>query len=168
MLMFGRITNYDDCGRVVVESEETGFKTDFIPILVSNAEKDTSGGTIDINSFVAVLLDDINPMNGVCLGAVNTLPRGSIDKKYYTFKDGTHFEYDRAEHVLSADVKGEINASAAKTTLDGDLYVNGNIYCSKDVSDKKGTMQSIRDWGNEHQHTNGNNGGNTGKPTAGI
>ncbi len=168
MLMFGRITNYDDCGRVVVESEETGFKTDFIPILVSNADKDKSAGTIDINSFVAVLLDDINPMNGVCLGAVNTLPRGDIDKKYYTFMDGTHFEYDRAEHVLTAEVKGEISASATKTTLNGDLYVNGNIICSEDVSDKKGTMQAIRDWANQHSHLNGNNGGNTGTPTVGI
>lgn len=168
MLMFGRITNYDDCGRVIVESEETGFKTDFIPILVSNADKDKSAGTIDINSFVAVLLDDINPMNGVCLGAVNTLPRGDIDKKYYTFMDGTHFEYDRAEHVLTAEVKGEISASATKTTLNGDLYVNGNIICSEDVSDKKGTMQTIRDWANQHSHPNGNNGGNTGTPTVGI
>lgn len=168
MLVFGHITNYDDCGRVVVELDETGFKTDFIPVLVSNSEKDKSGSPIDINSFVAVLLDERNPMNGVCLGVVNTSPRKSVDKFYHEFSDGTLFEYDRAEHKLIADVKGEINTTAAKTILNGDLYVNGNIYCAEDVSDKNGTMQSIRDWANGHRHSNGNNGGNTGAPTTGV
>ena len=168
MLAFGHITNYDDCGRVVVELDETGFTTDFIPMLVSNSEKDKSGNPIDINSFVAVILDETNPMNGVCLGVVNTAPRKSIDKAYHEFLDGTLLEYDRSEHVLRADVKGKINATAEKTTLNGDLYVNGNIYCAKDVKDKTGTMQSIRDWANTHVHSNGNNGGNTGVPTKEI
>ena len=168
MLVFGHITNYDDAGRVVVELDETGFKTDFIPIIVTNSEKDNSGSPIDINSFVAVILDETNPLNGVCLGAVNTLPRKSVDKLYHEFSDGTLLEYDRAEHKLQADVKGEIEVTASKTTLNGDLYINGNIVCSKDVSDKKGSMQAIRDWSNEHLHTDGNNGGNTGKPTTGV
>ena len=168
MLAFGHITNYDACGRVVVELDETGFKTDFIPVLVTNCEKDKSGSTIDINSLVAVIIDETNPMNGVCLGSVNISPRKNIDKVYHEFLDGTLLEYDRAEHKLSADVKGEINASATKTTLNGDLYVNGNIICAEDISDKTGTVQSIRDWANKHVHSEGNNGGNTGKPTTGV
>lgn len=154
MLVFGHITNYDDCGRVVVELDETGFKTDFIPVLVLNSEKDKSGSPIDINSFVAVILDETNPMNGVCLGVVNTLPRKSVDKLYHEFSDGTILEYDRAAHILTADVKGEINATATKMTLNGDLYVNGDINCSKDVSDKKGTMQAMREIYNKHKNLN--------------
>lgn len=154
MLAFGHITNYDDCGRVVVELDETGFKTDFIPFLVSNAEKDKSGNPLDINSFVAVILDETNPMNGVCLGVVNTTPRKSIDKAYHEFLDGTLLEYDRSEHVLRADIKGEIQSSASKTTHIGDIYIDGNIFCSKDISDKTGTMQVMRDIYNQHKNLN--------------
>lgn len=162
MLRFGHITNIDDCGRVIVEDDETGFKTDYIPFLVSNSEKDKSGNTIDINSFVAVILDDVNPMNGVCLGVVNTAPRRSIDTNYHEFSDGTYFGYDRAEHIFKVDVKGEIQTSATKATHEGDLYVNGNIYCAKDVKDKTGTMQAMREIYNNHK--NPNNGASAPTP----
>lgn len=165
MLKFGHIVKLGDCGRVIVEFDENGAETDEIPVIVSNSCKDESADTIDIGAFVAVLLDDANPETAVCLGAVRTTPRKSINKKYHQFEDGTNLEYDRENHTLTADVKGEINAIAENTTLDSPLNVTENITSLKDVSDKNGTMQAIRDFINNHVHTDGNNGSNTGKPT---
>lgn len=168
MLRFGHIVRFGDCGRVIVEFDEDGSETDEIPMLVSNSLKDESGDTMDIGSFVAVILDDENPMMGVCLGVVRTTPRKSINKKYHEFEDGTTIEYDRETHKLTSDIKGEISVSAEKTTLTSPLNVEGNITSNKDISDKNGTMQAIRDFINNHVHTNGNNGGNTGKPITQI
>ena len=71
MLKFGFITNYDDCGRVVVQiQDEDDFTTDYIPIVRTSASKDETGDTIDPATLVAVVLDDMNPSSGVCLGAV--------------------------------------------------------------------------------------------------
>lgn len=168
MLRFGHIVKLGDCGRVIVEFDENGAETDEIPVLVTNSGGDESANPIDIGAFVAVLLDDENPVNAVCLGAVRTAPRKSLNKKYHEFKDGTNLEYDREAHILTADVKGEIKASAQNTTLTSPLNVTENITSSKDVSDKNGTMQAIRDFINNHTHTNGNNGGNTGVPTEKI
>ena len=93
------------------------------------------------------------------------MPRENTNKKYHKFTDGTVLEYDRETHNLNAVVKGTITGKADNTTLDSPLNVLENIVSSKDVSDKKGTMQAIREAFNNHVHTNGNNGSNTGVPT---
>lgn len=163
MLKFGYITNYDECGRVKVQIEdEDSVITDYIPVVRTSASKDDTGDTIDTNTFVAVILDDLNPLNGVCLGAVNLKPVKSVNKKYHQFSDGTSLKYDRETHVLTADVNGEITAKANKTTFDSP------IYSTQDIFDKNGSMQSIRDFINNHTHSNGNNGANTGVPTSQI
>lgn len=163
MLKFGYITNYDECGRVAVQiQDEDDFITDYLPIIKTSASKDSEGGTIDTTTLVAVVLDDLNPMCGVCLGKVEVMPRENINKKYYKFSDGTKLEYDRESHSLNADVKGSVNIKAEQTNIDSPLS------CTKDVSDKKGTMQAIRDFINNHKHSGGNNGANTGVPTTQI
>lgn len=158
MLKFGYITNYDECGRVKVKIEdEDNVITDFIPVIRTSASKDETGSTIDMNTLVSVILDDLNLLNGVCLGAVNTKPVKSINKKYHQFTDGSTIEYDRENHILTTDVKGEITAKANKTTIEGDLFVKGSIIATKDITDKKSSMQSIRDTYNAHKNPNNGN-----------
>lgn len=162
MLRFGYITNYSN-GRVRVQiQDEDNFITDEIPIIRTNASKDKTGNTIDSNTLVAVILDDINPLNGVCLGAVEVMPVDNPSKTFHQFTDGTNLEYDRKTHILTADVKGEIHSSSTKTVLDGDVYINGSVYVSGDVSDKAGTMQEMRDIYNKHK--NPNNGASAPTP----
>lgn len=169
MLKFGYVTNYDDCGRVIVQiQDEDEVTTDYLPIVKTFVSKDSSGGTIDTGTLVAVVLDDANPSSGVCLGVVDVLPRENVNKSYHKYADGTLLQYDRVTHVLSADVKGSIVATAKKTSLNSPLFVADNIVSDKDVSDKIGTMQAIRDAFNNHTHSNGNNGANTGVPTKKI
>lgn len=163
MLKFGYITNYDECGRVIVQiTDEDEFTTDYIPIIKTSASNDNQADTIDTTTLVAVVLDDLNPQIGVCLGKVDVAPRKSINKKYHQFTDGTTLEYDRETHILSADVKGSVNIKAEQVNIDSPLN------CTKDVSDKNGTMQAIRDFINNHKHSDGNNGANTGVPTTQI
>lgn len=45
----------------------------------------------------------------------DTPPISDPDKHYRKFKDGTVLYYDRAAHVLRADVKGSVNISATET-----------------------------------------------------
>lgn len=162
MLKFGHITNYDDCGRVSVYIDEDDFQTEYFPIVVANSCKDKAGFTIDINALVAVIIDEKNPINGVCLGAINTEPRRSINKAFYNFGDGTEFEYDRTTHELNAKISGNIEISAKNVKIDSPIKT------THDIADKNGTMQAIRDFINNHVHSNGNNGSNTGVPTSKI
>lgn len=152
MLKYGYITNYSN-GRVRVQiQDEDNFITDEIPVIRTIASKDKTGDTIDSNTLVAVILDDLNPLNGVCLGAIDVMPSDNPDKSFHQFTDGTNLEYDRKSHILSADVKGEIHCCSPKTVIDGDLYINGSVYVSQDVSDKTGTMQAMRDIYNKHKN----------------
>ena len=76
-------------------------------------------------------------------------------KKYYRFKDGSHFEFDPNTSKFTADIKGEGYIKCTKMTHEGDINVIGNIIATKEVSDKKGTMQAIRDTYNGHTNPNG-------------
>lgn len=54
-------------------------------------------------------------------------------------------------------------------TLKDDLKVEGNINATGDVADKTGTLQSVRDTFNEHDHPeNGDGGGTTNLPNQKI
>lgn len=155
-LLFGHITNIDSNGRAAVLLPELdNWVTDFMPLIKSKSKNDKENDPLCIDEEVAVLFDD-EKQHGVILGAINTdsspLVISDRNKVYRTFKDATHIEYDKAAHVVKADIKGEVNITAQKTTHTGDLYVTGNIFCSKDITDKNGSMQSMRDTYNSHGH----------------
>lgn len=159
-LLFGYVTNVDDNGRAAVQLPELdNWVTDFMPVLKTKSKNEKENNALDMDEEVAVLFDDAK-QHGVILGAINTdtspLVIKDRNKVYHTFADGTAFEYDRGAHKASADIKGEAAVTTQKTTHTGDLYVVGNIYCTKDISDKKGSMQAMRDVYNAHTH--GSNG----------
>ena len=49
--------------------------------------------------------------------------------------------------------------------LDCEVEMTKNLKVAKDVFDKKGSMQAMRDVYNPHTHSNGNNGSPTGQPS---
>lgn len=121
-LHFGYVTNIDSNGRVrVIIPDLDDFTTDYMPVLRSKAKHDKDGNTLDINEEVALLLNQ-NGDCGVILGAVSSdstaLPYTDRDKKYYEFKDGTKFEYDRKEHKYSANIKGNVSVKAKNIDFD--------------------------------------------------
>jgi phage baseplate assembly protein V len=97
----------------------------WLPVVQPKTLKDHFYYMPDVGEQVVCLLDD-NGESGVILGAIysqaDAAPVNNPDKWHVTFEDGTILEYDRKEHKLFADVKGDIEVKAtgkADVTIDG-------------------------------------------------
>ena len=110
-------------------------------------------GMPDINEHVLCALDE-NCEEGYILGAIysskDTPPVDSADKYHVTFKDGTILEYDRAEHKLFADVKGDVEALVTgdvTATVQGNVDVTaqgtGNMESTGALTVKSSTMLTL-------------------------
>lgn len=98
-------------------------------VLFQKTHQDKAYWMPDIGELVPCIFLGNGPEAGFVLGAVyngaDGVPVASQDKCHIKFKDGTTLEYDRAEHVLKADVQGraeittteDISAEAG-TTID--------------------------------------------------
>ena len=185
------------CAARVQFPDNDGMVSFWLPVLQHKSLKDKHYFVPDVNEHVACLLDD-NGEAGVILGAIysdaDTPPVDSADKHHVTFEDGTVLEYDRKEHRLLADVKGDIEAHATGTltaiiagdstittptcTLNGNLVVNGtaqvrgnitggaNIQAANNVADQGGakTMSGMRQVFDQHTHPENGTGGGTTSP----
>lgn len=122
-----------------------------------------SGYKPEIGTLVsAIVTDDFT--DGCIIGAiyndVDIPPEETENSEFFEFSDGV-----KIKHIAGSN---EVQIVASKLNIKADIVCDGNIIASGDVSDKKGTVQSIRDWANSHAHTNGNEGANTGSPTTSI
>lgn len=164
MLAFGTVVNIDEkLHRVkLCLPQYDNFETDWLFVPQLSTFKDKSSNLYPINTLCAAVCND-DMTDGCIVGAIyndeDITVIGDENIKYIAFSDGALFQYDKENHVLDVIVPGRANIKAEN------LFVDGNIICSKDISDKNGTVQAIRDWSNKHLHTDGNNGGNTGVPT---
>lgn len=88
----------------------------WLPVLHHKTGKDKSYWMPDADEHVCCLMDD-NAEFGVILGAIysdaDQPPVASQDKYHVRFEDGTWIEYDRATHLLKADVQGDVVVNAA-------------------------------------------------------
>ncbi len=75
----------------------------WLPVIVFKTQNDKAYWIPDIGEQVVCLMD-LRDEAGAVLGAIyssaDTPPVNSADKFYLGFKDGAHFEYDRAAHLL--------------------------------------------------------------------
>ena len=159
MLVFGRVSNvnYDDYTAKLQVDEFDNFETPWLVVLQLWTAGNKTGYMPEINTVAAAILND-DMTEGVILGAM------------YNKTDAVLSECNGNEFVKFSDgvtVSHTPNSNTLEITAEN-LIVNGNIVCSGDVSDKAGTIQSIRDWANPHTHSNGNNGADTGAPTSEI
>lgn len=137
--------------RVRVEVSDTtsgALTTAFLQVLVPRAKKDRVYDLPDVGDQVLCLFLPFGKEVGFVLGSMygaDSPPVASGDKWHRVFEDGTVLEYDRAAHVLLADVKGraEINttediSATAGTTLTAtagtsitltapNIFQNGNV-----------------------------------------
>ena len=64
------------------------------------------------------------------MGSISTdvcpLPVINRDKKYFSFSDGSNIEYDRKEHTLTLDIKGNVSIKADNATIDAQKINLGN------------------------------------------
>ncbi|MBO9493852.1 phage baseplate assembly protein V [Thalassotalea sp. G20_0] len=99
--------------------------------------------------------------DGVIICAIhsdqNPQPESDLDKFVRDMKDGARIEYDSNSHSLKATLPNEGTVELVAKggfLLDGPLEVTEDITSHKEVRDKKGTMQLMRDQYNGH--VNGN------------
>lgn len=89
--------------------------TDWLPVLCPRACGDLSYDLPDIGDQVLCLFLSYGLVQGFVLGAMyggQTPPVQSGEKWHRKFKDGTYLEYDREQHKLTANVKGDVEITA--------------------------------------------------------
>jgi len=168
MLVFGTVIATRPHQVKLKLHEYDDFETSwyFVPQLCT--VKDKSSNSLAVNTEVAACVTE-DFSDGCVIGALYNDNDVCIledeNVKLLSFEDGTIFKYDKTEHKHSIDVKGEIYVKAeSKVIFDCEVEMTKNLKVAKDVSDKKGTMQQMRDVYNPHTHGNGNNGSPTTAP----
>jgi len=105
--------------RVVFEDHD-GIESWWLPVVQGKTLRDKHYWMPDVGEHVACLMDEHSEF-GVILGAIysaaDVAPVSSQDKYHIAFEDGTWLEYDRSEHILKADVQGQIEVKATGDIL---------------------------------------------------
>lgn len=163
MLKFGIVTAINSLtAKARVEFADDNILSYWLPILQKKTLKDKFYSIVDVGEQVACLMDE-NSEDGVILGSIYTsldeVPGISKDQHIAKFEDGSFIEYNKENQMLTI---------VAKTVnIVGDIYQTGflentdGILSATDITDKKSSMQTIRDIYNGHTHT-----GNQGSPTS--
>ena len=163
MLKFGVVTAINPLtARARVEFADDNILSYWLPILQKKTLKDKFYSIVDVGEQVACLMDE-NSEDGVILGSIYTsleeVPGITKDQHIAKFEDGSFIEYNKENQMLTI---------VAKTVnIVGDIYQTGflentdGILSATDITDKKSSMQAMRDIYNEHTHT-----GNQGVPTS--
>lgn len=131
MIKVGKVVAVDEkTARVRVElSDCGGVVTWWLQIAVPKAQDDKFYWIPDIGEQVLCAFLEHGLEQGFVIGALynekDSPPVQNKDKYFIKFKDGTEIEYDRAEHKLRADVKGDIEI---KATGKADVDVQGQVF----------------------------------------
>ena len=116
----------NETARVVFE--DANLKSYDLPIMVKQTKDNKDYWVPDIDEPVICIFLPTGIESGFILGAYynqkDKPPVIDQNKRTVKFKDGTIIEYDRKQHKLTADVKGDIDI---KATGKVDMIVNGDI-----------------------------------------
>ncbi|WP_222937695.1 phage baseplate assembly protein V [Spartinivicinus ruber] len=158
LILIGTVSEVDyDRSLVQVTSGE--LITGWLPWITYRAAKDVSYWAPEISEQVVVLNPQGEPALGVVLPALyqNKFPaleqRPSIHR--VTYADGAVMEYDREVNrlVVNLPTAGTVHIiSPSGVTIEGDVYVEGQIKATQDIIDHTRSMQGDRDIYNSHQH----------------
>ena len=169
MLKFGTVTNINPLtARARVEFANDNMTSYWLPILQKKTLKDKYYSVLDVGEQVACLMDD-NCEDGVILGAIYTnldaVPAVTKEQHLIKFSDNSLIEYNKETQTLTINVK-QVNIVA--DILNTGIFQNtGGITSNADITDKKSSMQAMRDVYNGHNHI-GNQGNNTSSPNTGM
>ena len=169
MLKFGTITNINPLtARARVEFSNDNMTSYWLPILQKKTLKDKYYSVLDVGEQVACLMDD-NCEDGVILGAIYTnldeVPAVTKEQHLIKFSDNSLIEYNKETQTLTINVK--------QVNIIGDILNTGafqntkGISSNADITDKKSSMQAMRDIYNGHTHI-GNQGSPTSSPNNGM
>ena len=163
MLKFGVVTAINPLtAKARVEFADDNILSYWLPILQKKTLKDKFYSIVDVGEQVACLMDE-NSEDGVILGSIYTsfdeVPGITKDQHIVKFEDGSFIEYNKENQMLTivaktVNIVGDIYQTGALENTDG-------IISAMDITDKKSSMQAMRDIYNSHTHT-----GNQGSPTS--
>jgi phage baseplate assembly protein V len=143
MLLYGYISECDPAkGLARVEFRQDGIVSDWLPMAVTNSKDNKYTFAFDINEHVCCLMED-NMSNGVILCAIYDSTNeagGNKDKVKITFSDGGSVEYDRASSKLTIDTSGEVDITASKVKITGDLEVSGEVKAQGNIESTTGNL----------------------------
>lgn len=141
----GEVTSVDYSkltARVTFDDEDEMTSYD-LPILQRNTLKNHDYCGIDVGCDVLCIFLPSGTEEGFILGSFYagevTPPENSKDKRTILFADGTRLSYDRAAHKLTADVKGDIEATVSgdiSATIQGKANVTAQGAISVESSEK--------------------------------
>lgn len=161
IVRIGKVSSTDPTTATVkvVFSDLDNMVSDDLPVVYPQANKNKAYAMPDVGENVLCIFIEQGVGDGFCIGCfytdTETPPTTDQEKVNYTFEDGTVLEYDRKEHKLKADIKGnaEITAenvslkctngsingenleiSGGNITLSGDITLSGSITLSGPVS----------------------------------
>lgn len=126
MIKVGVIESFNEANATArVIFEDIKVKSYDLPIIVKQSQNNKDYWIPDIGESVLCLFLPTGIESGFILGSYyNKKDRPPVtdqNKRTVKFKDGTVLEYDRANHKLTADVKGDIDIKAT-----GNISVNAN------------------------------------------
>ena len=163
MLKFGTITSINPLtARARVQFAEDGMNSYWLAVLQNRTLNDKFYSMPAVGEQVACLMDE-NSEDGVILGAI------------YSAEDKPILQSEK-EMGINLDCEASIHANKEEKTLTvvfqkmkliGDIEHDGNLKNTKgiksdaDITDKKSSMQDMRNTYNGHNHT-----GNQGRPTS--
>lgn len=163
MLRFGIVSQIDAINVLArvnfCDDDSTSF---WLPVMQTKTLKDKFYVMPDVGEQVVCLMDE-NSEDGVILGAIYS----SEDKPKLQSEKEMGINLD-CESSIHADKENQtLTVVFKKMKLIGDIEHDGNLKNTKgiksdaDITDKKSSMQDMRDTYNSHNHT-----GNQGRPTS--
>lgn len=163
MLRFGTVTAINPLtARARVKFAQDNMTSFWLAILQTKTFKDKFYSIPAVGEQVACLMDE-NSEDGVILGAIYTTedtPKNQSEKEVAAnFEDGSFANVDKETQTLTLSFPN-IHL-IGNITHDGVLTNSDGIKSNADITDKKSSMQAMRDVYNEHKHT-----GNQGSPTS--
>ena len=169
MLKFGTITAINPLtARARVQFAQDNMTSFWLPILQAKTFKDKFYVIPDIGEQVACLMDE-NAEDGVILGAIYTTEETPINKTEKqaaaNFEDGSFANIDKETQTLTLSFPNI--RLIGNVTHEGTLSNTEGITSSADITDKKSSMQAMRNTYNSHKHT-GNQGSPTSAPDKGM
>jgi len=147
LVRIGVVTQvFEDKGTVRVMLPDADKEITYeLPVLVRKTLKDKDYWLPDIGEHVLCVFLPIGEEQGFVIGAfyskADKVPVSDKNKKVIEFEDGTKIEYNRKEHKLKIEVKGEADIEVEK---DAKIEVKGNVEISangKVVVSGKGTVE---------------------------
>lgn len=155
MLRFGIVSNIDaKSAQARVNFGDDDSTSFWLPILQTKTLKDKFYSIPDIGEQVVCLMDE-NSEDGVILGSIYSnedVPVVTSEKELsVNFEDGSFMNVNKESQTLTLAFKN-INI-IGNIKHEGILENTSGIKSQSDISDKKSSMQVLRDIYNSHTHT---------------